>query len=79
MLKPAVGGFLLGLLAMVVPQVLGSGYGMMQAALYGKVALWIMLVVALAKIVATSLTISSGGSGGVFAPSLVIGAMLGGA
>ncbi len=79
MLKPAVGGFLLGLLAMVVPQVLGSGYGMVQAALYGKVALWIMLLVALAKIIATSLTISSGGSGGVFAPSLVIGAMLGGA
>ncbi|MDT8444664.1 MAG: chloride channel protein [Desulfuromonadales bacterium] len=79
MLKPAVGGFLLGLLAMVVPQVLGSGYGMVQAALYGKVALWVMLVVALAKIIATSLTISSGGSGGVFAPSLVIGAMLGGA
>ncbi len=79
MLKPAVGGFLLGLLAMAVPQVLGSGYGMVQAALYGKVALWVMLVIALAKIVATSLTISSGGSGGVFAPSLVIGAMLGGA
>jgi len=79
MLKPAVGGLLLGLLAMLVPQVLGSGYGMVQAALYGKVALWIMLVVALAKILATSLTISSGGSGGVFAPSLVIGAMLGGA
>ena len=79
MLKPAVGGLLLGLLAMVVPQVLGSGYGMVQAALYGKVALWVMLLVALAKILATSLTISSGGSGGVFAPSLVIGAMLGGA
>lgn len=79
MLKPAVGGLLLGLLAMVVPQVLGSGYGMVQAALYGKVALWIMLLVALGKILATSLTISSGGSGGVFAPSLVIGAMLGGA
>ena len=79
MLKPAAGGFLLGLLAMVVPQVLGSGYGMVQAALYGKVALWVMLLVAIAKIIATSLTISSGGSGGVFAPSLVIGAMLGGA
>jgi len=79
MLKPAVGGLLLGLLAMAVPQVLGSGYGLVQAALYGKVALWIMLVVAFAKIIATSLTISSGGSGGVFAPSLVIGAMLGGA
>jgi CIC family chloride channel protein len=79
MLKPAVGGFLLGSLAMFIPQVLGSGYGMVQAALYGKVALWVMMLVALAKIVATSLTISSGGSGGVFAPSLVIGAMLGGA
>ncbi len=77
--KPAVGGLLLGLLAMAVPQVLGSGYGLVQAALYGKVALWIMLLVALVKILATSLTISSGGSGGVFAPSLVIGAMLGGA
>ncbi len=78
-LKPVVGGLLLGLLAMAVPQVLGSGYGWVQAALYGRVALWVMLVIALAKILATSLTISSGGSGGVFAPSLVIGAMLGGA
>lgn len=78
-LKPALGGLLLGMLAMFVPQVLGSGYGWVQAALYGKMALWVMLVVGLAKILATSLTISSGGSGGVFAPSLVIGAMLGGA
>ncbi len=78
-LKPALGGLLLGLLAMVVPQVLGSGYGWVQSALYGHMALWVMLVIALAKIVATSLTISSGGSGGVFAPSLVIGAMMGGA
>lgn len=76
--KPALGGLLLGILALFVPQVLGSGYGWVQAALYGKMALWIMLVVALAKVVATGLTISSGGSGGVFAPSLVIGAMLGG-
>ncbi len=78
-LKPALGGFLVGLIALFVPQVLGSGYGWVQAALYGKMALWVMLVVALAKIVATSLTIPSGGSGGVFAPSLVIGALLGGA
>lgn len=77
-LKPALGGVLLGALAMAVPQVLGSGYGWVQAALYGKLALWVMLVVVLAKIVATSLTIPSGGSGGVFAPSLVIGALLGG-
>ena len=78
-LKPALGGLLLGVLAMLVPQVLGSGYGWVQTALYGKMALWVMVVIALAKILATSLTISSGGSGGVFAPSLVIGAMLGGA
>jgi len=77
-IKPAIGGLLLGILAMFIPQVLGSGYGWVQAALYGKMALWVMLVVAVAKIIATSLTISSGGSGGVFAPSLVIGAMLGG-
>ena len=77
--KPAIGGLALGILAMFIPQVLGSGYGWVQAALYGKMALWVMLVVAVAKIIATSLTISSGGSGGVFAPSLVIGAMLGGA
>ncbi len=77
-IKPAIGGLLLGLLAMYIPQVLGSGYGWVQAALYGKMALWVMLVIAIAKVVATSLTISSGGSGGVFAPSLVIGAMLGG-
>ena len=77
--KPVLGGLALGVLALFVPQVLGSGYGWVQAALYGRMALWVMLVVALAKIVATSLTISSGGSGGVFAPSLVIGAMLGGA
>lgn len=77
--KPAIGGLALGLLAVFVPHVLGSGYGWVQAALYGKIALWVMLVIALAKILATSLTIPSGGSGGVFAPSLVIGALLGGA
>jgi CIC family chloride channel protein len=78
-LKPAVGGLCLGILAMFVPQVLGSGYGWVQSALYGNMALWVMIVIAFAKILATSFTISSGGSGGVFAPSLVIGAMIGGA
>ena len=78
MFRPAIGGLALGILAIFVPQVLGSGYGWVQAALYGKVALWVMLTIAIAKIIATSLTIPSGGSGGVFAPSLVIGALLGG-
>ncbi|HKK02128.1 MAG TPA: chloride channel protein [Desulfuromonadales bacterium] len=77
-LRPALGGLLLGLLACFVPQVLGSGYGWIQGALYGRLALWVMVVVAFAKILATSLTIPSGGSGGVFAPSLVVGALIGG-
>ncbi len=76
--KPAVGGLLLGLLAFYYPQVLGGGYGWIQMAIDGKLALHLMLLLALAKILATSFTISSGGSGGVFAPSLFIGAMLGG-
>jgi len=77
--RPAIGGLMIGCIALFYPQILGSGYGWVQLAIYGKMAVGLMLVIAFAKIVATSLTISSGGSGGVFAPSLVIGAMLGGA
>ncbi len=77
--RPALGGLMIGCLALVYPQVLGSGYGWVQLAIYGKMAIGLMLILAFAKILATSFTISSGGSGGVFAPSLVIGAMLGGA
>jgi chloride channel protein, CIC family len=76
--KPAVGGLMLGLLAFFVPQVLGGGYGWVQSAIDGHLAIQLMGVLVLAKIVATSFTISSGGSGGVFAPSLFIGSMLGG-
>ena len=77
-LKPALGGLLLGGLAFFLPQVLGGGYEWIQSAIDGKLTLGIMLLLAFAKMVGTSLTISSGGSGGVFAPSLYIGAMLGG-
>ncbi|MBN2024631.1 MAG: chloride channel protein [Pirellulales bacterium] len=77
--KPALGGLLLGALALELPQVMAGGYGWIQQALDGKLTLQLMAMLAGAKIVATSLTISSGGSGGVFAPSLFIGAMLGGA
>ncbi len=77
--RPAIGGLMIGCLALAYPQILGSGYGWVQLAIYGKMAVGLMLVLAFAKILATSFTISSGGSGGVFAPSLVIGAMLGGA
>ncbi len=78
-LKPALGGLMLGVLALMVPQVMDGGYGWVQAALEGKIFWGTMLLLALMKIVATSLTISSGGSGGVFGPSVFMGAMLGGA
>ena len=78
-IKPAIGGLGLGLLALRLPQVLGGGYGWIQEAIDGHLALHLLLVLLVAKIVALSLTVSSGGSGGVFAPSLYVGAMLGGA
>lgn len=78
-LKPAIGGFLTGVMAMFLPQLIGGGYGWIQRAIDGQLTLGILLVLAIAKIVAMSFTVASGGSGGVFAPSLYVGAMLGGA
>jgi CIC family chloride channel protein len=78
-LIPAVGGLLVGAMALVLPQVMAGGYGWIQLALDGRMSTGLLLALVFAKIAATSFTISSGGSGGVFAPSLFIGAMLGGA
>jgi chloride channel protein, CIC family len=78
-LKPALGGLMLGVIALLVPQVMDGGYGWIQAAMEGKIFWGTMFLLALMKIVATCCTISSGGSGGVFGPSVFIGAMLGGA
>ncbi|MFQ6056708.1 MAG: chloride channel protein, partial [Methanosarcinales archaeon] len=88
--KPAIGGIFLGILVLLlqiitdVPHflhILGTGYGLIQMAIDRKVTLTIsiMLVLVFLKIISTAFTISSGGSGGVFAPTLVIGALLGGA
>ncbi len=77
-LKPALGALLLGCMAVAVPQVIAGGYGWMQSAINGQIGAPTLLLLVLAQIVAMSLTISSGGSGGVFAPSLFVGAMLGG-
>jgi CIC family chloride channel protein len=77
-LKPALGGLGVGLLALEVPQVLGGGYGWIQNAIDGQLASTLLLVLVFAKLLAFALTVSSGGSGGVFAPSLFVGAMLGG-
>ncbi len=75
--KPALGGLVVGTLALVFPQVYGVGYESINDALWGRDVQWLLGVLILAKIIATSATLGSGGSGGVFAPSLFIGAMLG--
>ncbi len=79
LLRPALGGLMLGLIIFFYPQVSAVGYGWVQMALEGKIFWYTMLLLAFLKIMATSCTISSGGSGGVFGPSVFIGAMLGGA
>ncbi|WP_312875775.1 chloride channel protein [Arthrobacter terrae] len=78
-LRPAAGGVLLGLLLLVLPQMYGVGYPVVQAGVAGSYAVGFLVLLLVGKIVATSLTIGIGGSGGVFAPSLFIGAMLGAA
>ncbi len=78
-LKPVIGGVMIGGMALWYPEVLGVGYEAINEALQGQVVFHLLLVLAVAKIIAVSLTIGSGGSGGIFAPSLFIGAMLGGA
>ena len=78
--KPAIGGAAVGAIAMIAPQVLGNSYGWLQLAMLGSsllLPIWIMLGVVVLKIIATSLTIGSGGSAGVFAPTMAIGGLLG--
>ncbi|WP_329065703.1 chloride channel protein [Amycolatopsis sp. NBC_01480] len=76
-LRPAVGGVFLGGLLLVLPQMYGVGYPVLQNAVEGKYVIGFLLLLLVGKVVATSLTIGIGGSGGVFAPSLFIGAMAG--
>ena len=77
--KPAIGGLLMGVIGYFFPQAISMGYGILQDGLDGSVIPSIFIGVALLKIVATSLSIGSGGSGGVFGPSVVIGGAIGGA
>ncbi len=76
--NPAIGGLGVGLIALKFPQILGGGYGWIQEAIDGRIVLKLLLVLIFLKITAFALTVSSGGSGGVFAPTLFVGAMLGG-
>ncbi|HEY3828037.1 MAG TPA: chloride channel protein [Solirubrobacteraceae bacterium] len=78
-LRPATGGILLGLLLLAVPEMYGVGYPVLQLAVAGHYVILALLGLLAAKILATSLTMWIGGSGGVFAPSLFMGAMLGSA
>ena len=73
--RPAVGGIVLGLVLLALPQMYGVGYPVMDSVIAGHVVLGLILLFLVGKIVATSLTLSIGGSGGVFAPSLFVGAM----
>ena len=77
--RPAAGGVLLGLLLLAVPQMYGVGYPVLSRAVEGHYVVAVAVALLAAKVVATSLTLAIGGSGGVFAPSLFIGAMLGAA
>ena len=75
--KPALGGLGIGIIALAFPQVMGVGYDSINNALYGNMIWYVALILIFMKILATSLTLGSGGSGGIFAPSLFMGAMLG--
>ncbi|MCD6216517.1 chloride channel protein [bacterium] len=77
--KPALGGLFLGLVLFFLPQVQGVGYETIELCLQNRIGFQILIALVFAKILATSLSLGSGGSGGVFAPSLFIGAMFGGA
>lgn len=77
--RPVVGGVLLGLLLLALPQMYGVGYPVLEHGVAGRYALGFLAVLVVGKVLATSLTLGIGGSGGVFAPSLFIGAMTGAA
>jgi CIC family chloride channel protein len=78
-LKPAVGAVGVGLIALLYPQALGAGLPIIEDALIGTLPVALLLGLLFAKLLATSFTLGSGNSGGIFSPSLFMGAMLGGA
>ncbi|MAG32465.1 MAG: chloride channel protein [Deltaproteobacteria bacterium] len=76
--RAALGGALVGVIAIWLPNIYGVGYTTISGALSGSLPTALMAALVIAKILATSITIGSGGSGGIFAPSLFLGAMSGG-
>jgi CIC family chloride channel protein len=77
--QPLAGGLLVGVMGWFVPQVLGVGYGFVGDALNGNMAFRLMLVLLVLKLFAVTTSYASGNAGGIFGPSLFLGAMLGGA
>ncbi|MFA5354693.1 MAG: chloride channel protein, partial [Thermodesulfovibrionales bacterium] len=78
LLKPVTGAFLVGTMGIFLPHTMGNGYEFIEDALSGKIIFPVIFVLIFVKMIATSITLGSGGAGGVFAPSLFIGAMTGG-
>jgi CIC family chloride channel protein len=76
--RPAIGGMLLGFLLLVTPEVFGVGYGAINNALMNKISLGLMGALIFGKILATSVSLGSGSTGGILAPSLFVGVMTGG-
>ncbi len=77
-IKPAIGGLCTGIIGFFLPQTLAFGYGFAQKALYNELTIPFLFFLAIGKIFTTSFSIGSGGSGGVFGPSIVIGGAMGG-
>lgn len=78
-LRPAIGGVFIGMIALVFPQVLGVGYEATDQALKSQLSLEILFGLLIAKTAATAITLASRFGGGIFSPSLYLGAMAGGA
>ncbi|XPV75674.1 MAG: chloride channel protein [Desulfovibrio sp.] len=78
MWSTALGGLIMGLMGMAFPQLLSGGYGWLEMAILGQVPIMMMFAIVIGKTVATSMTIGSGMSGGMFAPALFVGGMSGG-
>lgn len=78
-IKPTLGGLVVGTVGLFVPQALSTGFGVVQGAFRGEGTVAMFLLIAVAKVLTTSFTVGSGGSGGVFGPAVVIGGALGSA
>lgn len=76
-LKPAMGGLLVGIMGFLVPNIFGQGFDTIGLSLNDKIGIGLLAAIIILKIIATSVTVGSGGVGGVFVPSMYIGAMAG--